>query len=234
MTDPEYLTELELQAREHYCGTPGLAEYVSILATDGVVQGLIGPREVPRLWTRHIANCAVVAEDVALVPKGARVIDVGSGAGLPGIVWSLIRPDLGVVLLEPLLRRARFLSQVVERLDLESRVEVCRGRAEDAKVAPGDVVTARAVANLGTLIGWTLPLVRVGGHLVALKGAGAADEVAGAADALARWGAGAPKVIRLSGSGQWEATTVVVVPRVKAPSGRVHQHRVKSSVEKNK
>jgi len=154
-------------------------EYARLLATEGTVRGLIGPREVSRLWERHLLNSAAIA---SLVPAGARVVDVGSGAGLPGIPLALARPELTVALLEPLARRVAFLTECVERLGLE-RVTVVRGRAEEAPIrrqlGGADVVTARAVAPLGRLAGWCLPLLRAGGLLLALKGTTAADELAG-------------------------------------------------------
>ena len=166
------------------------AEYARLLATEGTVRGLIGPREVPRLWERHLLNSAAIA---SLVPVGARVVDVGSGAGLPGIPLALARPDLTVTLLEPLARRVAFLTECVHRLGLE-RVTVVRGRAEEGPIrrqlGGADVVTARAVAPLDKLAGWCLPLLRPGGLLLAMKGSTAAAELAatgplpGAADAL--------------------------------------------------
>jgi len=166
------------------------AEYARLLATEGTVRGLIGPREVPRLWERHLLNSAAIA---SLVPVGARVVDVGSGAGLPGIPLALARPDLIVTLLEPLARRVAFLTECVRRLGLE-RVTVVRGRAEEGPIrrqlGGADVVTARAVAPLDKLAGWCLPLLRPGGLLLAMKGSTAASELAatgplpGAADAL--------------------------------------------------
>ena len=166
------------------------AEYARLLATEGTVRGLIGPREVPRLWERHLLNSAAIA---SLVPVGARVVDVGSGAGLPGIPLALARPDLTVTLLEPLARRVAFLTECVSRLGLE-RVTVVRGRAEEGSIrrqlGGADVVTARAVAPLDKLAGWCLPLLRPGGLLLAMKGSTAAAELAatgplpGAADAL--------------------------------------------------
>lgn len=164
-----------------------LASFAALLADDGVTRGLIGPREVPRLWDRHLLNCAVVADPALdLVAQGARVVDVGSGAGLPGLVWAIARPDLHVTLVEPLLRRSTFLTEAVDRLALAGRVTVWRGRAEDAVLAlpAADVVTARAVAPLDRLLGWTVPLLREGGRLVALKGSSARQEVADAADAI--------------------------------------------------
>ena len=166
------------------------AEYARLLATEGTVRGMIGPREVPRLWERHLLNSAAIA---SLVSVGARVVDVGSGAGLPGIPLALARPDLTVTLLEPLARRVAFLTECVRRLGLE-RVTVVRGRAEEGPIrrqlGGADVVTARAVAPLDKLAGWCLPLLRPGGLLLAMKGSTAASELAatgplpGAADAL--------------------------------------------------
>lgn len=159
-------------------------EYGLILATDGVVKGLIGPREVPRIWDRHIMNSAVI---VPRIPQGSSVADIGTGAGLPGIVWAIARPDLTVTLVEPLLRRTIFLEEVVERLRLDN-VVVVRGRAEEVK-ASFDVVTARAVAALDKLGRWCMPLVRPGGVLLAMKGQSAADEVKVATATLHRLGA---------------------------------------------
>jgi 16S rRNA (guanine527-N7)-methyltransferase len=166
------------------------AAYARLLATDGTVRGLIGPREVPRLWDRHLLNSAAIAP---LVPDGARVVDVGSGAGLPGIPLALARPDLTMTLLEPLARRVAFLLECVDRLGLDN-VTVVRGRAEEGPVrrelGGAVVVTARAVAPLDKLAGWCLPLLRTGGRLLAMKGSTAAEELAavqplaGAADAV--------------------------------------------------
>ena len=196
-------------------GADGLTAYVDLLATDGVDHGLIGPREVPRLWTRHILNCAVVAEPALdLVPAGSRVADVGSGAGLPGLVWALVRPDLQVVLVEPLLRRANFLSSAIERLGVAERVQVVRGRAEDvvrsADWVAADVVTARAVAPLDRLLTWTIPLVRTGGRLVALKGSSAGEEIVAAA-AVAESLSMRDLRVELCGAGVVDPPTTVVV-----------------------
>jgi 16S rRNA (guanine527-N7)-methyltransferase len=163
---------------------PQAEQYARILATDGVVKGLIGPREVPRLWDRHIMNSAVV---IPRVPQGATVADIGTGAGLPGLVWAIARPDLRVTLVEPLLRRTVFLKQTVADLGLDN-VEVVRARAEDVG-ATFDVVTARAVAALDKLARWCMPLVRPGGVLLAMKGQSAADEVKVATATLHRLGA---------------------------------------------
>jgi 16S rRNA (guanine527-N7)-methyltransferase len=147
-----------------------------MLAGDGVVRGLIGPREVPRLWERHVLNSAALAE---AVPSGARVVDVGSGAGLPGIPLGLARPDLTLTLVEPMARRVEFLQDVVAALGAPWRI--VRGRAEERSVARAvgavDVVTARAVAPLPRLVGWCRGLLRPGARLVALVGARAVEEL---------------------------------------------------------
>lgn len=153
---------------------PALRSYEQRLATIGLERGLIGPREVDRLWDRHIVNSAALE---SLVPYGVTVIDVGSGAGLPGIPLAIVRRDLKVVLLEPLLRRSTFLEETVELLDLGNRVTVVRGRAEDKPVPPAEIVTARAVAPLERLITWCWPLVKIGGQIVALKGEKAQQEI---------------------------------------------------------
>ncbi|MCW2751351.1 MAG: rRNA ((527)-N(7))-methyltransferase RsmG [Aeromicrobium sp.] len=163
---------------------PLAEQYADLLATEGVTRGLIGPREVPRLWERHIMNSAVV---LPRVPQGATVADVGSGAGLPGLVWAIGRPDLTVSLIEPLLRRTVFLEEAVSALGLDS-VTVVRTRAEDVKETY-DVVTARAVAPLDRLGRWCLPLVRSGGVLLALKGRTAQEEVTASTATLHRLGA---------------------------------------------
>jgi 16S rRNA (guanine527-N7)-methyltransferase len=194
------------------------SDYARLLATDGVTRGLLGPREVPRLWERHLLNCAVVAE---LIDRDATVTDVGSGAGLPGIPLALTRPDLDIELLEPLHRRVVFLSEVVAALGLD-RVRVNRGRAEDAATVAGvDVVTARAVAPLSRLAGWCLPLLRPGGSLIALKGAQAAAELNAAADDLRRLGAVAWSV-ETCGQGLVDPPTTVVrvvLGEVRRPRG---------------
>ncbi len=159
--------------------------YARILATRGVERGLLGPREVPRIWQRHLLNSVALR---SVVPAGVAVVDVGSGAGLPGIPLAIARPDLRVVLLEPLLRRVTFLSEVVAELGLSDRVEVDRGRAEERRER-FDVVTCRAVAPLGRLLRWTRQLFLPDGELLALKGSSAPDEVGAAAADLARLGA---------------------------------------------
>ncbi|MCV2392846.1 16S rRNA (guanine(527)-N(7))-methyltransferase RsmG [Actinotalea sp. M2MS4P-6] len=169
---------------------PLLRRFAELLADEGVRRGLIGPREVPRLWERHLLNCAAAA---SLVPPG-RLVDVGSGAGLPGVVLAALRPDVEVVLLEPMERRTRWLTEVVD--DLGLGVEVLRGRAEEQQGRLyADAVTARAVAPLERLAGWTLPLLRRGGELLALKGERASDELAEARGAIARLGGGPGDVV---------------------------------------
>jgi len=155
---------------------PAAERYVARLATDGVTRGLIGPSEVSRLWERHVLNSAAVAE---VVPAGARVVDVGSGAGLPGIPLGLARPDVALALVEPMARRVEFLSEVVAELGTPWRV--VRGRAEEksvrAAVGPVDVVTARAVAPLPRLVAWCRDLLRPGAQLIALVGSRAVAEL---------------------------------------------------------
>jgi 16S rRNA (guanine527-N7)-methyltransferase len=182
--------------------------YVDLLATEGVTRGLIGPREAPRLWERHLLNCAVLAD---ALPEGADVCDIGSGAGLPGVVLAIRRPDLQLTLVEPLLRRTTFLDEVVERLGLDN-VQVRRARAEELHgQAEFSVVTSRAVAPLPRLLDWSLPLVRPGGHLVALEGASAGSEITEAQDDLRRWGARAVEVLFLGAEVIDPPTTVIRV-----------------------
>jgi len=164
---------------------PTAVAYAELLATDGIVRGLIGPREVPRLWDRHLLNCAVVTD---AVPHGVSVADIGSGAGLPGLVMAIRRPDLQVTLVEPLLRRTSFLEEVVGTLEL-TNVRIRRGRAEELHgVARFDVVTSRAVAPMDRLAGWSLPLVRSGGSFLAMKGSSAEDEIEAAGSVISREG----------------------------------------------
>lgn len=185
-----------------------LAErYAELLATEGVVRGLIGPREAPRLWDRHLLNSAVLGE---VVPQDASVCDIGTGAGLPGLVLAIARPDLTITLVEPLLRRTTFLSEVVAELGLGSCVEVVRGRAEDLHGScTFDVVTSRAVAPLERLLGWSMPLVSSGGAMVAMKGRSAVDEITDAQDLLHRWRCGVPEVFEV-GTGVVDPPTTVV------------------------
>lgn len=155
-----------------------LVRYAEWLAGPGTSRGLLGPREAPRLWDRHLLNSVALAE---LIPRHARLVDIGAGAGLPGLAVACVRPDLTVDLVESLLRRTDFLTEVVTALELTDRVRVIRGRAEDSAVVntvgSAEFVTARAVAPLDRLVRWSFPLLRPGGSLLALKGAGAEDEV---------------------------------------------------------
>lgn len=150
------------------------ARYAELLATVGIERGLIGPREADRIWSRHLFNSVVMAP---LIPQAVRVVDLGSGAGLPGIPVALARPDLELVLLEPMARRVQFLEECVTELEL-SNVTVARGRAQDGAGKLTNVVVARAVAPLSTLAELALALCRPGGVLLALKGLKAADEAA--------------------------------------------------------
>lgn len=188
---------------------PALAlaeQYARLLAGPGVERGLIGPREAGRLWERHLLNCAVVDE---LVPHGASLIDIGSGAGLPGIVLALLRPDLRVTLLEPMARRVTFLGECVAGLRL-GNVTVHRGRAEEVTGhLAADVVTARAVAPLDRLATLALGLVRPGGTVLALKGERAAHEAKAAGLALRRLGVTEVTVLS-AGTGRIHPATTVV------------------------
>jgi len=171
-----------------------LTAYAERLAEDGVVRGLIGPREVPRLWERHLLNCAWLCD---LLDADVRLCDIGSGAGLPGLVVAIVRPDVQVTLVEPLLRRTVFLEEVREQL-ARGNVDVVRGRAEDLHgVRLFDVVTSRAVAPLPRLLDWSMPLVDAGGSLIALKGSSINDEIVQAGAELRRHGCAVPEVIPL-------------------------------------
>lgn len=153
---------------------PLAARYAGWLIGPGITRGILGPREAGRLWDRHLLNCALLAE---LVPTGAHLVDVGSGGGLPGVVLALARPDLRVTLLDSMLRRTTFLSEVVNDLALSDQVEVVRARAEERRLA-ADVVTARAVSDLATVATWSAGLARSGGLLLAQRGAAARVEIA--------------------------------------------------------
>jgi 16S rRNA (guanine527-N7)-methyltransferase len=173
----------DVAQRVFLAALPTAVAYADLLATDGITRGLIGPREVPRLWERHLLNCAVVTD---AVPARASVADIGSGAGLPGIAMAIRRPDLLVTLIEPLLRRTTFLEEAVGTLGLKN-VRVRRGRAEELHgVATFDVVTSRAVAPMDRLSRWSLPLVRSGGSFLAMKGSSAEAELAAAGKVIAR------------------------------------------------
>ena len=195
---------------------PAAQLFVARLASDGVTRGLIGPREVPRLWERHVLNSAAVAE---AVPEGAHVVDVGSGAGLPGIPLGLARPDLALTLVEPMARRVEFLQEAVAELAGVQRTpwRVVRGRAEERSVAvavgPVDVVTARAVAPLPRLVGWCRGLLRPGTQLVALVGSRALQDLPGLVPELEAAGMRDIHPRAVGASLGSAATTVVVMTR---------------------
>ncbi|MEW1820997.1 16S rRNA (guanine(527)-N(7))-methyltransferase RsmG [Arthrobacter sp. NPDC080031] len=202
------ITAAELQAAEKIFGDRlGLAQrYVEHLATSGTERGLIGPREVPRLWSRHVLNCAVIESVIA---HGSHVADVGSGAGLPGLCLAIARPDLELTLIEPLERRVIWLQEVVDDLGL-GNVTVMRTRAELAVgMVDADVVTARAVSALSKLAGLTIPLLNGKGEVVAIKGRSAAEEIEQAAKVIRRLGGVETSVVVCGQELLEEPTTVV-------------------------
>lgn len=197
--------------------------YAATLAGAGVERGLIGPREVERIWERHILNSVALSE---LIGPDQRVADIGSGAGLPGIPLALARPDLHVTLIEPLLRRSEFLREMVDELGID--VTVVRGRAEEPGVrkqlGETDVVVSRAVASLDRLTRWSMPLLRVDGHMLALKGERAEEEIRDHRRVMASLGAADVRVMRCGANYLDPPATVVVARREKAvthrPTGR--------------
>ena len=220
------MTEVAPPAAEALFGA-GLSRairYAELLAASGVERGLIGPREVDRLWDRHLLNSVVVAE---VLPRSARVVDLGSGAGLPGIPLAIARPDLSVTLLESMVRRVEWLEHVASTLGLGVTV-VC-GRAEEPaikrRINGADVVVARAVAPLAKLCEWSLPLLRHGGSLVAMKGASAAEEVARDRQAVLRAGGGEPRIMSCGVNVLSDPATVVVVDRVDGGHARRRKDR---------
>ncbi|MEU6603927.1 16S rRNA (guanine(527)-N(7))-methyltransferase RsmG [Streptomyces shenzhenensis] len=218
MTEAADLPPVPEQAREVFGDRfADAVRYAELLAEAGVQRGLIGPREVPRLWERHLLNCAVLSE---VVPEGVTVCDVGSGAGLPGIPLALVREDLKITLLEPLLRRTNFLSEVVELLGLD-HVTVVRGRAEEVmgKLPPVHVVTARAVAPLDRLAAWGIPLLRPYGEMLALKGDTAEEELKAAGAALSKLGAVSTSILRVGEGVVDPLSTVVRVEVGESPGG---------------
>lgn len=209
-TETPVLNGATLEAAQKVFGDrlPLAERYVQHLATSGIERGLIGPREVPRLWERHVLNCAVVQE---LVDEGASVADVGSGAGLPGLCLAIARPDLSLTLIEPLERRVIWLTEVVDDLGLEN-VDIMRSRAEQAVgMVDADYVTARAVSALVGLLDITLPILRGTGQLLALKGRSAAEEIAKAQKKLNKYGARETEILVAGESLLEEPTTVVRV-----------------------
>ncbi|PAZ09382.1 16S rRNA (guanine(527)-N(7))-methyltransferase RsmG [Streptomyces sp. SA15] len=218
MTEAAELPPAPEQAREVFGDRfADAVRYAELLAEAGVQRGLIGPREVPRLWERHLLNCAVLSE---VVPEGVTVCDVGSGAGLPGIPLALVREDLKITLLEPLLRRTNFLTEVVELLGLD-HVTVVRGRAEEVmgKLTPVHVVTARAVAPLDRLATWGIPLLRPYGEMLALKGDAAEEELKSAATALSKLGAVETSILHVGEGVVDPLSTVVRVEVGESPGG---------------
>lgn len=194
---------------------PDVEKFAGWLAGPGIERGLLGPREADRIWSRHLLNCAVLEP---FLPLGASVCDLGSGAGLPGVVLALQRADVRMTLLEPLLRRATFLEEVVSDLGLAG-VTVVRARAEEyRRQRPGhDIVVARAVAPIDRLAGWAVPLLRPAGTLLALKGSTASDELLAAGPSLDRVGAVDREVVTV-GEGV-EMTHVVRIVRKAGSAG---------------
>lgn len=190
--------------------------YAELLASAGVERGLLGPREVDRVWDRHLLNSVAVGE---LLDPGDRVVDIGSGAGLPGIPLAIARPDLRVVLLEPLLRRSEFLNEVVAELGLA--VEVVRGRAEEPWVRERyggrDAAVSRAVAALDKLTKWSMPLLRPGGRMVAIKGERAPDELQAHRRVMAASGAVDARVVTCGANYLRPPATVVLARRASQP-----------------
>jgi 16S rRNA (guanine527-N7)-methyltransferase len=185
---------------------PTAQAYAELLSGPGVERGLLGPAEAERIWDRHLLNCAVVAE---LVPSARELVDIGSGAGLPGIVLAMLLPHVNVVLVESMARRTTFLAECVRILGLNN-VDVRRGRAEDmtGRLA-ADVVTARAVARLDRLALLAAGVAKPGGLVLALKGAAVAEELAEAAPVLQRLGASGVKVVSAGAGVVTQPTTVV-------------------------
>jgi 16S rRNA (guanine527-N7)-methyltransferase len=186
--------------------------YAQILAGAGVERGLLGPREVDRVWDRHILNSAAVAE---LFDSNDRIADIGSGAGLPGIPLALARPDLRLTLIEPLLRRSEFLREVVDDLGLD--IAIVRGRAEDRsvrqQVGEMDAVVSRAVASLDKLAKWSVPLLRPDGRMVAIKGERAEEEIREHRRVMTSFGAVDVRVVRCGADYLDPSVTAVVARR---------------------
>lgn len=207
--------EVPAQARVAFGAHAELAaRYAALLTGPGIERGLLGPREGDRVWQRHLLNSAALTE---LLPAQGRVVDVGSGAGLPGLPIALRAPELQVDLVEPLQRRAEFLTEVVAELRLGERVRVVRGRAEDRnvrdEVGSANWVVARAVAPLDRLVRWCLPLLSPGGRLLALKGSTAAAEVERHRTELRRIGVVELRVVDLDADWLDTPTWVVVAQR---------------------
>lgn len=189
-----------------------VSHFAQMLVDEGETRGLIGPRELPRLWSRHLVNSAAI---VPFVPMNAQMLDVGSGAGFPGMVVAIMRPDVDVHLVEPMLRRIEWLADVVEELGLDN-VTLHHKRAEELHgQGKADIVTSRAVANLSKLIPITLPLVRGGGSLLALKGRKAQEEVDQARKLFKKFGVAKALVHEVPSVMEDESTMVVELKRLK-------------------
>ncbi|MDR6638642.1 16S rRNA (guanine(527)-N(7))-methyltransferase RsmG [Paenarthrobacter nitroguajacolicus] len=202
------ITSAELEAAEKIFGERlDLAKrYVEHLATSGTERGLIGPREIPRLWSRHVLNCAVIESAIAM---DSHVADVGSGAGLPGLCLAIARPDLELTLIEPLERRVIWLQEIVDDLGLDN-VTIMRTRAELAVgLVDADVVTARAVSALSNLAGLTIPLLNGRGEVVAIKGRSAGEEIEKAKKVIRKLGGVETSVVVCGQELLEEPTTVV-------------------------
>lgn len=204
------VTDAERSREVLGAGYERCVQFAELLVTHGEERGLIGPRELPRLWSRHIVNSAAVAP---FLPASGMVADVGSGAGLPGIVLAVMRPDLGFHLVEPMERRVTWLREVVEALGLEN-VEVYQRQAQELHGSQDyEAVTARAVAALDKLARWTWPLIAPGGALLAMKGQRAAAEVEAAAAVLRKLKAGSVTVHEVDVLNDGDVTRVVEVRR---------------------
>ncbi|WP_338068152.1 16S rRNA (guanine(527)-N(7))-methyltransferase RsmG [Antribacter gilvus] len=189
-----------------------ISRFAAMLLDQGELRGLIGPREVPRIWERHILNSAAV---VQYLPREGVVADVGSGAGLPGIVIAAMLPDVEVLLIEPMERRTAWLAEVAQELALPN-IQVKRGRAEEFHGAfEADAVTSRAVAGLSKLVRMSMPLVRVGGEMVILKGRSVEQEVEPARKVLRSFKSGEPEILSGETIPGVEATTILRVARGK-------------------
>ncbi|HLR58801.1 MAG TPA: 16S rRNA (guanine(527)-N(7))-methyltransferase RsmG [Beutenbergiaceae bacterium] len=208
---PDIIGGTETASREIFgLGLAAAEEFGQMLADEGELRGLIGPREVPRLWRRHILNSAAVG---SLLPASGTVADVGSGAGLPGIVLAIMRPDLEFDLIEPMERRADWLAEVIEALDLDN-VTIHQVRAEELhKKRTYDVVTARAVAGMDKLLRFTVPLIGAGGRLLALKGRRVYEEIEDAKYVLKKFRAEVVAVHEIDVLGDGDVTFVAEVQR---------------------
>lgn len=204
---PELSTEERAAAEKLFGDRLELAEkFVDHLCTTGIEHGLLGPREVPRMWSRHVLNCAVLAPEL---PADGEVADVGSGAGLPGIALAIARPDVDFMLIEPMERRVHWMDTVVKDLGLDN-VRLIRARAEEAvDEVMADVVTARAVSALKKLLPMTVPLLADEGELMLLKGRSAEAEIDAASKAISKHKLQRPEVLQLGGDLLEEPTTVV-------------------------